>query len=182
MAATHPTYQAIIDAALLATDATSGWLLAAHADGLRILAIGGPSHDPLPIDSTVPAEGARAFVLASAQPAALMPQPSDVANRHAGGSAGLPPSVLAVPCGEPEVLGVLEVAGKANGAGFGFHDIEALSGLALVASSMLAQHEQLAIEVTPPEQIGAEITALAQRNPTRYAHVVSVIEALLSVE
>ncbi len=182
MAVTHPAYQAIVEAALAATDASSGWLLANHDDGLRVMAIGGPSRGSIAVDSTMAVEGARAFALASGQPAALMPQPSDTANRRAGGSAGLPASILALPCGEPEVIGVLEVAGKANGAGFGFRDIEALSGLALVASTLLAHNEQLTVEVAPPEQICAEITALAQRNPARYAKVVSVIEALLSVE
>ena len=100
MAATHPAYQAIVEAALAATNASSGWLLAAAGDDdLVVKAIGGPARGAIAIGSPVASQGAKAFVLASGQPAALMPQPSDTANRHAGGAAGLPGSVLAVPCG-----------------------------------------------------------------------------------
>lgn len=182
MAATHPAYQAIVDAAIAATSASSGWLLGADAQGLRVMAIGGTARGPIPVDSTVTSEGARAFVLASGQPAALMPQPSDTANRQAGGAAGLPGSVLAVPCGEPDIVGVLEVSGKADGAGFAFGDIGALSGLAHVASALLAAQDDVVVEVTSPEEISAEIAALAHRNPARYATVVSVVEAMLSVD
>jgi hypothetical protein len=85
-----------------------------------------------------------------------------------GRGAGLPGSVLAVPCGEPEIVGVLEVSGKADGAGFAFGDIGVLSGLAHVASALLAAHDDVVIEVTGPEQISAEIVVLARRNPARY--------------
>lgn len=182
MAATHPAYQAIVEAALAATNASSGWLLAAGDHDMLVKAIGGPARGTIAVGSPVASEGAKAFVLASGQPAALMPQPSDIANRHAGGAAGLPGSVLAVPCGDPDIVGVLEVSGKADGDGFTFRDIEALSGLALVASVLLAEQHDVVVNVTSPEQISAEISALAQRNPNRYATVVSVIEALLSVE
>lgn len=182
MAATLPAYQAIVEAAIASTGANSGWLLAVGSDGLTVMAIGGPARGPIATGTIIPAQGARAFVLASGQPAALMPQPSDQANRQAGGAAGLPGSVLAVPCGDPDVVGVLEVSGKADGVGFGFRDIESLSGLAMVASVLLAEQHDVVVEVTAPEQICAEIHALAQRNPGRYATVVGVIEALLGVE
>lgn len=146
------------------------------------MAIDGPARGSVDVGTRITPEGARAFVLASGQPAAVMPQPSDTANRQAGGASGLPGSVLAVPCGDSDVVGVLEVSGKAGGVGFSFVDIEALSGLALVAGALLAQDHQVVVDLTPPEQISAEIHALARRNPGRYATVVAVIEAMLGVE
>lgn len=179
---TRPTYQALVDAAVAMTDALSGWLLADEAAGLRIMATAGEARSNFEIGTIVAPQGAKAFVLASGQPTALLPQAGDVANANAGGASGTPGSVLAVPCGDEEVVGVLEVSGRADGGVFGFDDIEALAGLAHVAAAALVEQHDVAVEVASPTQLAAEIEALAQRNPARYAKLATVIEALLSIE
>lgn len=182
MAATRPTYQAIVDAALSATDATSGWLLADDDDGLVIVATAGQAATHQQLGARIMPQGAKAYVLAAGQPTALMPQPGDTANADAGGAAGIPPSLLAVPCGEDEIVGVLEVSGKPAGANFGFDDIASLSGLATVAAAALLEQADVATAVASPGQLGNELAALAERSPARYADVARIVEALISVE
>ena len=182
MAATRPTYQAIVDAAVSATGAASGWLLADEEQGLVVVATSGQAASHQEVGRVIVPQGAKAYVLAAGQPTALLPQPGDAANADAGGAPGIPPSLLAVPCGEDEIVGVLEISGKANSANFGFDDIAAISGLAQVAAAALLERDDVSVAVTPPSQLGAELTALAQRNPARYANVARVVEAMISIE
>lgn len=183
MGATRPPYQAIVDAAIAATGASSGWLLADREDdGLLVIATAGEAAVHQQIGGVVQPQGAKAYVLAAGQPTALLPQPGDIANADGGGAAGIPPSLLAVPCGDEDVVAVLEVSGKAGGATFGFDDINALSGLAQVAAAMVLERDDAPRTVASPAQLGAELASLAQRSPARYNHVAQVIEALLSIE
>lgn len=183
MGATRPAYQAIVDAALNATSASSAWLLADREDeGLIVLATAGQAIAHQQIGATIQPRGAKAYVLAAGQPTALLPQPGDTANADGGGAAGIPPSLLAVPCGDDDIVAVLEVSGKAGGATFGFQDINALSGLSRVAAAMVLERHDALRSVTSPAQLGAELENLAQRLPARYENVARVIEALLSIE
>ena len=181
MAATRPTYQAIVDAAVQATQASSGWLLADDEDGLMIVATTGQATDQ-EVGSTIAARGAKAYVLAAGQPTALLPQPGDMDNADAGGAPGVPPSLLAVPCGEDDIVGVLEVSGKAGGANFDFTDISSLSGLARVASAALIEQDAVEVTVATPAQLATDLTALASRSPSRYRDVARIVEAMLSIE
>ena len=182
MAATRATYQALVDAAVQATHASSGWLLADDQDGLMVVATSGQAASHQELGSAVVARGAKAYVLAAGQPTALLPQPGDIANADAGGAPGVPPSLLAVPCGEDDVVGVLEVSGKAGGANFDFADIAALSGLARVASAALIEQDVVEVSVAPPAQLAADLTSLAGRNPARYRDIARIVEAMLSIE
>lgn len=182
MAATRPTYQAIIDAAVSLTDANSGWLLADGAAGLTVMATSGQAAAHQQLGQVVTAQGARGYVLAAGQPTALLPQPGDMTNADGGGAPGVPPSLLAIPCGEDDIVGVIEISGKAAGATFDFDDIAAVSGLAHVASVALVEDNAVTVAVASPTQLGAELNALSERNPERYGHVARVVEALLSVE
>jgi hypothetical protein len=183
MGATRPTYQAIVDAAISATGASSGWLLADRDDdGLIVLATAGQAAAHQDVGSTIRLQGAKAYVLAAGQPTALLPQPGDTANADAGGAPGIPPSLLAVPCGDDDIVAVLEVSGKGGGATFGFEDINALSGLARVAAAMILERDDALRSVASPAQLGSELENLAQRLPARYDNVARVIEALLSIE
>lgn len=182
MAATRPTYQALVDAAVQATQASSGWLLADEADGMRVVATSGQAATHQELGATIEARGAKAYVLAAGQPTALLPQPGDVDNADAGGAPGVPSSLLAVPCGEDDVVGVLEVSGKAGGANFDFADISALSGLARVASAALIEQDAVEVTVASPAQLAGELTALASRNPARYRDVARIVESMLSIE
>lgn len=183
MGATRPTYQAIVDAAMSATSASSGWLLADHEDeGLVVIATAGQAAIHQTIGAVVQAQGAKAYVLAAGQPTALLPQPGDSANADGGGAPGIPPSLLAVPCGDDDIVAVLEVSGKGGGSTFGFEDINALSGLAQVAAALVLEREDAVRSVASPAQLAAELESLAQRLPARYENVARVIEALLSIE
>lgn len=183
MGATRPAYQAIVDAALNATGAASGWLLADQEEhGLSVLATAGQAATHQQVGATIQPQGAKAYVLAAGQPTALLPQPGDTANADGGGAPGIPPSLLAVPCGDDDIVAVLEVSGKPGGATFGFEDINALSGLAQVAAAMVLERNDAVRAVASPAQLAAELDNLAQRLPARYEHVAQVIEALLSIE
>lgn len=183
MGATRPPYQAIVDAAINATGASSAWLLADREDeGLMVIATAGQAAAHQQIGAIIQARGAKAYVLAAGQPTALLPQPGDTANADGGGAPGIPPSLLAVPCGDEDIVAVLEVSGKSGGATFGFDDINALSGLAQVAAAMVLERSDAVRSVAAPAQLGAELASLAQRLPSRYEHVAQVIEALLSIE
>lgn len=183
MGATRPAYQAIVDAALLATGASSGWLLAdGEENGLVVIGTAGHAAAHQQIGAIIQPQGAKAYVLAAGQPTALLPQPGDSANADGGGSPGIPPSLLAMPCGDDDIVAVLEVSGKAGGATFGFEDINALSGLAQVAAAIVLERDDAARSVAAPAQLGAELESLAQRQPARYENVARVIEALLSIE
>ena len=183
MSASRPPYQAIVDAAVTATGASSGWLLADHDDdGLMVLATAGQAVAHQKVGATITPQGAKAYVLAAGQPTALMPQPGDTANADGGGAPGISPSLLAVPCGDEDIVAVLEVSGKAGGATFGFDDINALSGLAQVAAAVVLERDDASRSVASPAQLAAELDGLAQRNSARYENVAQVIEALLSIE
>jgi hypothetical protein len=183
MGATRPAYQAIVDAAINATGASSGWLLAdREEEGLIVLATAGQAATHQEIGAVIPAQGAKAYVLAAGQPTALLPQPGDTANADGGGAPGIPPSLLAVPCGDDDIVAVLEVSGKVGGATFGFDDINALSGLAQVAAAIVLERHDALRRVASPAQLGSELENLAQRLPARYENVARVIEALLSIE
>jgi len=183
MGATRPAYQAIVDAALNATSASSAWLLADHDEsGLVVLGTAGQAASHQDVGAVIEPTGAKAYVLAAGQPTALLPQPGDAANANGGGAPGIPPSLLAVPCGDDDIVAVLEVSGKANAATFGFDDINALSGLAQVAAAIVIERDDATYSVASPAQLSAELENLAHRLPARYDSVARVIEALLSIE
>lgn len=175
----RPTLQAIVDQSLRITGASTGWLLAVAGDSLRVVAAAGSAAEQHAVGRLVVPSGARGYVLSSGQPAALMPPPADPANEGAGGFAGVPTSVLAVPCGDEAALGVLELAGKANALPFTFDDIEALAVLASVAGAALLEEDIVPIDVVSPAELALELERLAVRDPRRYADAARMIESLL---
>ncbi|MEZ5412539.1 MAG: hypothetical protein R2761_31180 [Acidimicrobiales bacterium] len=95
----RPVFQSLVEQAVAATGAASGWLLARDQTGLSVMAIAGPAADPGVVQAAhVPVAGARAYALSSGQAAALMPQPGDAASCGAAGYPGVPVSLLTVPC------------------------------------------------------------------------------------
>lgn len=179
MTGVRPTLQAIVDQALFATGAASGWLLAVGDADVEVVAVAGSAGTEHVGRRLVPT-GAQGYVLSSGQAAALMPQPDDPANAGAGGFDGVPPSVVAVPCGD-DAVGVLELAAKADGKPFTFDDIESLTALAAVAGAAL--DEPLLTGPAPdpvsPDQLGAALQQLAATDPRRYADTARLVQALL---
>jgi GAF domain-containing protein len=179
----RPTYQAVVNEALNATGASTGWLLAVVDGGLRVLATAGlASGNGISPGTVITATGAQGYVMSSGQPAALMPQPNDAANDGAGGYPGVPTSVLAAPCGDDAVLGVLELASKEGASPFTFADIEAVSGLATVAGAAMLEADDAQADVVTPAELAAELERLATNNPKRYADVARMVESLLGQE
>ena len=175
----RPTFQAIVDEAITATGATTGWLLAVTPTSLRVVATAGLALDRDLVGHELAARGAHGYVLSSGQPAAIMPQPADAANDGAAGYPGVPSSVLAVPCGDDPPLGVLELAGKEDGRPFTFDDIDALVTLASVAGAALTEGGHTPPDVVSPAELATELDHLAAADPRRYADAARLIEALL---
>ncbi len=177
-----PTLQVIVDQAVAATGASAGWLLGQDGpDGsgaLRVRAVAGGSTTTL--GRVLTPTGARAYVLSSGEAAVLLPQPDDPANDGAGGFVGVPPSILAAPCGD-DPSGVLEVVDKADGLPFTFDDITVVTALAAVAASALADDagNPAAPTVPSPEDLAAALGRLAQADPARYRDTAHLIAALL---
>jgi GAF domain-containing protein len=172
----RPTYQALVQAATEATGAASGWLLRHDGDRFTVVAAVGPKADTHHGSARALA-GIAGFVAASGQPAAVQPRPDDAANAGAGGTDGVPSSLLAVACGTDDTLGVLELAGAAGGA-FSFDDVEVASLLATVAGAALS--EGGAVDApTPPAVLGARLQHLATLDPTRYAAIARALDALV---
>ncbi len=175
----RPTYQAIVDQALRATGASTCWLLAVTGSTLQVVAAAGLAAERDLIGTELTPKGAQGFVLSSALPAALMPQPNDPASDGAAGFPGVPTSVLAVPCGDDGPVGVLELADKADARPFTFGDTESLATLASVAGAALIEGSDTSISVATPAELATGLERLATADPCRYARAAQLIESLL---
>lgn len=178
MSGARSVHQAVVDAACAATDADQGWLLAATDAGLVVLAaFGGPMPASL-VGTLVAVAGARGYAVSSGQPSALRPEPTDYSNAGAAGAPGVPGSVLAIPCGDDDVVGVIELMRRSTG-GFSFDDVEMVSLFAEIAGAAIADEQEDLVSVTPPEQLSAELTSLAATNGRRYAQLAQMVESML---
>jgi len=173
----HPLFQTIIDEAVDATQAGTGWLLAAEGRHLKVLAVaaGSSAH----VGQSVTIGGARGLALTMGQTSAQQPPHGDHTNEGGGGALGVPKSLLAAPCGNEDTVGVLEVASKEGDAAFNFEDIELLTSLATIAGSAIAEFEADTSAVRPPSQVGADLMELSASDPDLYRDVVRVIESML---
>ena len=177
---TRPTYQAIVNQALAATGAATGWLLAVTEQGFEVLARSGAAVDVAPVGTMVEPVGARAYVVATGQPVALLPEPGDPSHRDAGGSPRGPSSVLAVPCGVEHVVAVLELADKPDATSFTYDDIDLVSLLAPVAAAALTERPPEGPAAPSPQQLGGALIDLAAESPDRYALAARLVEAMRS--
>ena len=181
----NPVLRALAEAAVTATGASDGWLLAVEDDVLRVVAVAGSGTASLPaLDATIPAgAGSAGFVAASGQPLAVSPRGEDP--RFDEGTSQLlgrrPTSVLSVPASTDDgVVGVLEVVDKAGGGSFSFDDVEMATLLADIAGVALVQAEGAAVTAVPrPAELGGELERLAASDPARYAGVAAAVAALL---
>jgi GAF domain-containing protein len=176
----NPVLQAVVGAAVGATPASRGWVLALHDGELRVVAaVGEGAGDLIGVD--VPGGGTAGFVASSGQPIALAPRSDDA--RLAEGVIALlasrPTSILSVPCGGDDVVGVLELVDKAGGGPFSFDDVEMATLLAGIAGAAL-EAPGGEVAARPPAEIGAELGRLASADPEAYARLATVVDALLS--
>jgi hypothetical protein len=167
---------ALLHAALDATAARHGWIVAARDGAYRVVAAAGGPAPALQVGRTVPASAPVAVAIATGQPAARRLRAEDVAAAGAGGFDGVPDALLTVPCGE---AGAIELAGT-RGEVFTIDDIEIVSLLAEVVAVALADAGDDPA-VPSPEELGAELARLRDTDRSRYAFVARAVSALLGV-
>ncbi|CAN5115838.1 hypothetical protein BH18ACT4_BH18ACT4_08290 [soil metagenome] len=134
---------AIVGAAVEATEASAGWLLSSGSGDLVAVAAAGAGAAEL-VGRTAPSESSTTrFVVASGQPMAL--SAASAASDRAGGNPGVgavaatASSVLCVPClWDEAVVGALELVDKSGGSSFSYEDLELVTLLARVAAAALA--------------------------------------------
>lgn len=180
-----PVLHALARAAVAATGASDGWLLAVEGDVLRVVAVAGGVTGTATLAAAVPAgAGSAGFVAASGQPLAVAPRGDDP--RFSEGTAQLlgrrPTSVLSVPAAtEDSVVGVLELVDKAGGGSFSFDDVEIATMLADIAAVALLRSQHASVPPAPlPSELGGELERLAAADPVRYSAVASAVGALLA--
>ena len=184
MTAPNAAMDALVRAAVSATGATGGWLLARERDAFVIRAVLVEQPGRL-IGRRVPVSGTAGFVVSSSQPLALSNVRGDDRFAHESDDSLLRPSasVLSVPCSdEDETCGVLEVIDKAGGASFSYDDLEFVTLLADVAGPMLANDAGASRAAPEPRELAQGLAGLAVSNPVRYAALATMISSLLSHE
>lgn len=173
---------AVTQAAIDATGAARGWVVAVGDNGLEVVTALGEGAAAL-VGKRLPEDtGTVGFVMGSGQPVALTPGPDDP--RMRAGVAALverpPASIACVPCGTAlGVHGALEIADKQGAAGFSFDDLEIVTLLAGVAGAVLADDGVAGPRVSTAAVLGRELEQLEATDPEHYARVAMVCEALL---
>ncbi len=171
--------QSVLRAAIDATGATQGWLLAIAGDELVVRAAVGT--DTNLVGERVPLHsGFAGYVASSGQPLAMSPRRDD--ERGAEGVAALvgtrPQSVLAVPCGDT-VDGVVELVEKHGGGPFTFDDVELATLLAGIAGAALQSDGEERTEVPSPHELGDDLARMAAADPERYASIATFLAGVL---
>lgn len=173
--------QSVLRAAVDATGATQGWVLATAGDELVVRATFGTGPDL--VGARVPMHsGFAGYVASSGQPLAMSPRRDD--ERGGQGIAAIvgthPGSVLAVPCGTDDAVhGVLELVEKHGGGPFSFDDVELATLLAGIAGSVLEANDAPGAEVPSPGDLGDDLAHLAAADPQRYAALATFLTAVL---
>ena len=170
------TLQAIVEAAVEATGAERGWLVATSGDQLSIVAaVGSDSEGTLEADV-----GAVAYVVSSGQPAALQPRAGEAAGAGGLPADQSPTSVLCVPCtAGDDVVAALEVVDKRGGGAFSFDDVEVVTLLGMIAGPATVELGAATPSVRDPAALSAELHRLATVDAGRYARVATILDALL---
>lgn len=176
----RPTLIAVVSAAVEATGATRGWLLRAddeRGDFVVTAAVDGDGSTVLDLLGTRrDRRGVAGFVLASGQPAAVKPGRDDRDDDGAGGADGVPAALLVAPCHADEVMGVIELVDPPSGS-FSFDDVETVTLLSEIAGAALGETAPVSAPPSPAE-LGRRLATLAADDPTRYAEIARVVEAL----
>jgi GAF domain-containing protein len=171
---------AVLRAALDATAATAGWLVARDPDGLRVLAALGPGATSGLVGTVIPADaGVVGLVMASGQPMALGASAQGASTGPGVAAlAGIEPeAVLCVPYGGTDATGAIELVDKVGGGRFSFDDVELVTVLAGIAGAAMDDADR---EPPPsPEALARSLADLASADPGRYADLARVVATLL---
>jgi len=174
----RPVLDEIVRASVDVTAATVGWLLMVDGDELVVVAAAGGDSPGDRLGRRLPVAGAAGLVVSAGEPTSIESPPGDTSNVGAGGLDGNPAAVLAAPCGDEDIVGVLEVASPEGGSPFTIDDIEEVTLLARVAGAALEEMDEVNA-VPTPEQLSRELSRLAADNPARYASIARVIDSVL---
>ena len=179
-AAGDPVLQAVVRAAVEATDADQGWIVAAGG-GLRVVAAVGSRAGEL-IGTTVSGQDEGiGWVIASGQSMSMAPSLD-----QSGPSAGVThvlgrriSALLCVPCtADDEVVGALALLDKVGGDAFPMSEVELATLLGDIAGVALAQGAGTR-ELPSPNELGAGLADVARDDPERYAALASTVATLL---
>jgi GAF domain-containing protein len=176
-----PVLAALVRTAAGATQASTTWISLIEGDTLRVVAAFG-TLAPRIRGLSVPIGGSAGFVASSGQPLALAPRAGD-SNINAGVLAAIgvvPSGLVTLPClYDDDVVGVLELIDKDGAGRFDFADVEIAQLLTDVAGPALAARSETAVEIGP-EELAAQLRALAATDPDRFGRVAWVITTLLT--
>ena len=164
---------AVLRGALDATGAAHGWIVAVRDGRFVVVAAAGVAGAPARTGTVLDTSAPAALAITTGQPSARQVRPDDRSAAGAAGSAGVPASLLTVPCGS---AGALELADKAGGA-FDIDDIEIVSLLADVAGAALDEHAEAPVPL--PDDLAAELRHLRDTDRARYGVVARAVGALL---
>lgn len=178
-----PLLDVVIAAAVDATVAGRGWLLAVGAGELVVVAGYGDDAGAR-VGSRGPiAHGWGGFAVASGRPLALAPDAGDprFTDDLVVGDDRRPASLLCFPCRHGgAIVGALQLVDKAGGALFSVDDIEVITWLVDVAGAAIAEAARGIVTPPPdPDVLGMELHQLAAGNPARYATIAGVLNELL---
>ena len=175
----RPALQASVQAAISATGASSGWLLAVGDDQFVVVAASGADPRAL-LGSTRRLVGVAGYALGSGQPAAVQIRSGDADNAGAGNSGGEPGSLLAAPCIDPatgEVGGVLELAGAPAGR-FTFDDVETIALISEIAGAALGDVVPPPPSPPSPAALAALLARLEGQDAVRYGAIADLVVRL----
>lgn len=176
-----PVLAAVMQAAVGGTGAAEGLLLGLDGRVLRVLATAGAAPGDLLGEPVSAGEGVAGYVVASGQPLLLSAESADP--RLGEGTASLlghnPRTVLCVPCRSGDrVVGALELV---DAPAFGVAEQHSAQLLARVAAAALADPAREGRpDVPDPGELAGELRRLATADPSRYAMVAVIVEALVS--
>lgn len=179
-----PVFDAIVVAAVDATTAGRGWLLAATQSGEELLVVAGHGADArAALGARGPMAGWSGSVLTSGRALAVAPEASDP--RFAGDLVltigPRPASLLCFPCSYGgQARGALQLVDKVGGGPFSLDDVELVTLLAEVAGAALHEASGDAARPAPrPEELRTGLRLLAAGDPHRYAAVAGLVGQLL---
>ena len=175
---------AIVSAAVEATSALAGWVVAPEGAGLMVVAAhgGSPEWAASLVGRHLPLDGATAaLVIQSGQPVALQPGSASLQDATSSILLGRPPvSLVCVPCTAGEhVTGALQLVDRTDGGPFDFDAVELATVLGGIAGAVMADAPApVDVERPSPERLAADLVRLREVDPDRYAALAAIIDAL----
>ena len=170
------TYQSIVDGTARAIDGTEVALIRSTDGERSIVAVSANGSRRRRVGESLPMKAGDSvgFVLASGQPLSIGSESSD----DPVASASSRP-LLVVPClGDQGVLGALEIRGAPGAAPFG-PAVGRLAALFADIAAAVLEDDAGGAAAPSPAELAAELSRLAEAEPSRYVAVAATIEALL---